>query len=74
MAIFFMKTRRTSEASSIEYAQIHEKRSRFIVMGGHETKEIEQVVSQTSRFNVVEKLVDTPIVADKLNVTDVNNA
>jgi hypothetical protein len=56
-----------------EYAQIHDKRTRFIVVKGHQTDAIEQVIAETSGYAVVQKTVDVPNAATKLNATSVDN-
>lgn len=56
-----------------EYAQIHDKRTRFIVVKGHQTDAIEQVVAQTTGYAVVQKTVDIPDTATDLNATSISN-
>lgn len=57
-----------------EYAQIHDKRTRFIVVKGHQTDAIEQVVRETTRYSIVQKIVNVPATATKLNTTTLNNS
>jgi hypothetical protein len=38
-----------------EYAAIHEHPHRYVVTPGHELLEVEQLVSESSAYNVVEK-------------------
>lgn len=56
-----------------EYAQIHDKRTRFIVVKGHQTDAIERVVGETTRYSIVQKTVEVPDTASKLHSTTVEN-
>lgn len=56
-----------------KYKQIHKKRNRFIVIEGHDVKNIEKVVAKKSKYWVVEKFFKPPATASGLNPTAVDN-
>jgi hypothetical protein len=56
-----------------EYAQIHEQRKRFVLVKGHETREIERVITQTTNYAVVEKTVAVPESVPALHATTIEN-
>lgn len=43
-------------ASLAEYEQVRDEPTTFLVLPGHEQKDIEQVVSDRGRFRIVEKM------------------
>lgn len=55
------------------YVQIHKKRNRFVIVRGHETKEIERVVSEEDGFCIIEKDAMPPESAPGLQKTNVHN-
>ena len=56
------------------YAQIHERRDRFVVIEGHDLPEIERVIRRMPGYSVIEKLSDLPDTIPSLHSTDANNA
>lgn len=59
--------------TSREYASIHAKRNRFIVIPNHEVKSIEHIVQSFDSYSVIEKQIPLPAHATKLHRTSVNN-
>ena len=57
-----------------EYAQIHEQRKRFVLVKGHETHEIERIITHTTNYAVVEKTVAVPESVSALHTTSIENA
>ena len=56
-----------------QYDQIHKQRDRFVIVPGHETNKIEEVISRENGFFIIKKIIDLPINAKKLNKTDIQN-
>lgn len=57
-----------------EYQEIHTDRDTFIVMPNHQVDPIEEVVKESSLYNVVKKNNSTPEPSDDLNNTNINNS
>jgi hypothetical protein len=55
------------------YNEIHQNRSRFIILNGHETNKIEQIVKKEDGYSVVEKYVKPPETARSLSPTGINH-
>jgi len=53
-----------------KYGEIHKKRDHFIVLKGHEIPKIERTIAEGKDYLVVEKLIDPPETAKKLNPTN----
>ncbi len=56
------------------YRSVHNDRSYFIVLPGHETVAIEKVIAKSAKYSVVEKFITPSEKATTLNTTTVNNA
>ena len=56
-----------------EYNTIHKNNKAFVIVPGHEVVEYEHVVSKNRSYYVVEKYVNPPSTATKLNPTDLTN-
>lgn len=54
------------------YEEIHENRSRFTIIPGHEVKSIERIVEENDGYSIIEKYSTPPDAAAELNVTDVH--
>ena len=54
------KCTRPIRMSIAEYESVRSRASRFAIVPGHETPEVERVVEQNERFAVVEKLPGVP--------------
>lgn len=48
-----------------DYDRVHGQRDRFLVLPGHETTDIENVVERTDRYVVVDKFGEAEDVAEK---------
>lgn len=57
-----------------EYTQLHQNKSQFIILPGHEVPSIERVRQTSPNYVVVEKYQVPPPAGDELNPTDVNNS
>lgn len=55
------------------YATIHKQRDRFIILCGHETRSIEQIISTEADFCIVEKFITPLRKVTKLQKTETNN-
>lgn len=55
------------------YTDIHKHRDRFIVLCGHESLDIERVLSTHEQYCVVEKLTMPPATASILHEVETNN-
>jgi len=53
------------ELSVSEYDRVHGQRDRFVVLPGHQTAEIENVVERTDRYLVVDKFGEAEDIAEK---------
>jgi len=56
------------------YSEIHKNRNRFVIIPHHEVDTIEHVVGKETEFWIVEKFMDPPKTAQKLNRTGITNA
>lgn len=43
-----------------QYATIHKERNHFIIVPGHQTKNIEKVIANEAGYSIVEKFVKAP--------------
>lgn len=57
-----------------EYKKLHDNRSRFIVIPGHNVLGLEKIVRRKAEYWVVEKFIKPPKTAKKLNATLINNS
>jgi hypothetical protein len=57
-----------------EHAKIHKDRYQFVLIPGHETTVIEQVIERTDDYNIVEKFNKPPESVGSLQPTDVDNS
>jgi hypothetical protein len=57
-----------------EYERIHTDRSTFIVRPDHQVDPIENVLKETTEYNVVKKNNSTPEPGDDLNSTSIDNS
>jgi hypothetical protein len=55
----------TIALTSTEYDRVHVERDRFVVLPGHETLEIENVVDRTDRYVVVDKFGEAEDVVEE---------
>lgn len=56
-----------------DYKDIHKKRDRFIVQPNHETIDIEEIISKTKSYSVVEKFQTPPENPAQLKQTPVSS-
>jgi hypothetical protein len=56
-----------------DYNKIHVKRDQFILIPGHETHQIERIVSKKAGYYIVQKRNMPPEKADTLHPTSLNN-
>jgi hypothetical protein len=56
-----------------EYNRIHKNRRRFVLVYGHETSVIENIIRREDNYCVVEKHIKPPETSRTLNPTGVNN-
>lgn len=56
-----------------KYEEIHQDRSQFIIIPGHQVASIEETVISTPKYTVVKKIVPVPKKAEHLHKTDVDN-
>jgi hypothetical protein len=59
--------------SPSEYEELHQNRSQFILIPGHEVVEVERVLFETPRYEVVEKYAAPPKFGNKLHKTKIDN-
>lgn len=52
--------RQRIELSVSTYGDIHQNRSRFVVLPGHEVIEVESVIETNDAYTIVEKFLDPP--------------
>lgn len=55
------------------YNEIHQHRDRFVIVRGHEVKEIEKVIEKEAEFSIVEKFMTPPQSARGLHKTNIKN-
>jgi hypothetical protein len=53
------------ELTVSDYDRVHGQRDRFVVLPGHETAEIENVVERTDRYIVVDKFGEAEDIAER---------
>lgn len=56
------------------YDSIHRKKNRFVVVSGHDVRQVEQVVEQEAGYDVVEKFDVPPETAARLNRTHLSGS
>ena len=56
-----------------KYNQIHKERDQFIMIPGHEQKDIEHVITKTRNYCVVKKKLQPPDSATELHKTNLDN-
>ena len=56
-----------------KHKKLHQNSSQFVVLPGHEVREVERVRIETKAYMVVEKYMTPPKKAGKLKPTDVDN-
>lgn len=56
------------------YNKIHQDRNYFVLISGHEVNQIERIIKQEPRFNIVEKFGLPPETVSELQPTDVDNS
>ena len=61
------------EMAPSRYKQIHKKRDRFVVIVGHEVKDIEHILEKQDGYSIVEKLIPIPKTVSTLKKTSVDN-
>jgi hypothetical protein len=53
-----------------QYEENHQNKSQFIILPGHQLPEVERVMQNSGYYMVVEKFIEPPKTAKKLNRTD----